>query len=375
MAPSTRWQAPIHHLSYRALLVVPVLLAIATVVMLFVHSDVNAALLWSQCHSHAALPQLSRIPALGTPLCYLVSFFHVALDSLRSVAIMSVVLAFVGGLLTVTTVEAARVCNAPHVLVAYPTGPWLVFNLLGGAVVWELVITPAFIHSTQALFAARKRRQDSNEGHDPAPQAEDQSSHLPDTEVIAIPVSVAIGYFVPSILMLVFNSPATIGIWLLFPVYVSLIRQAVRKVVTAVKRADPTLIHLESNRRSLAIVYALPVLLSIAAHVFIIWNLTQPDDRKKMTKSTLTFIEIDIQFILWTVLYWMLVEVGWRVPLATAVSSFVVGPGAGTCLGWVYREKLIHDRPDNHNGTEEPESGVDEPTGRPADEETPLLQS
>ncbi|KAH7165636.1 hypothetical protein EDB81DRAFT_779916 [Dactylonectria macrodidyma] len=366
------WQAPIHRFSLRVLLIVPVLLAIATIVALFVHSDVNAAMLWSQCHAHAALPSLSRFPVLGTPLCYLVSFFHVALDALRSVAVMAVVLAFIGGLLTVSTVEAARICNAPHVVVAYPTGPWLVLNLIGGVVVWELVITPALLHSTQALFAARKRHQESGEDDD-SDSLEDQSSHLPDTEVIAIPISVAIGYFLPSILMLVFNSPLIIGIWLFFPIYVSLIRQGVRKIITAVKKVDPTLVHLESNRGSLAIVYALPVLLSMAAHVFIIWNLTQPDDRKKMTKSTLAFIEIDIQFIFWTVLYWMLVEVGWRVPLITVVSSVSFGPGAGTCLGWVYREKLIHDGHDSYDGGEEPEQAGDQETGRPANEETPLL--
>ncbi|KAK7420194.1 hypothetical protein QQX98_002847 [Neonectria punicea] len=360
----------IHRAPMRYLLVVPVLLAIATVVTLFVHSDVNAALLWSQCHSRARLPGLSRIPAFGTPLCYLVSFFHAALDSLRSVAIMGVVLAFVGGLLTVSIVEAARICNAPNVLIAYPTGPWLVLNLLGGAVVWELVITPAFLNSSQALFAARKRHRESGHGQGSEPQAEDHSRHLPDTEVFAIPIGVALGYFLPSVLMLVFNSPVTIGIWLFFPIYVSLIRQAVRKIVTAVKRVDHTLIHLESNRGSLIVVYALPVILSIAAHVFIIWNMTQLDDRKKLTKSTLTFVEIDIQFIAWTVLYWMLVEVGWRVPLATAVSAVIVGPGAGTCLGWVYREKLIHD----HHGDDHAEDQSHEQTGRPADEETPLLQ-
>ncbi|KPM40803.1 hypothetical protein AK830_g5764 [Neonectria ditissima] len=360
----------IHHAPMRYLLVVPVLLAIATVAALFVHSDVEAAMLWSQCHSRARLPGLSRIPAVGTPLCYLVSFFRAALDSLRAVAVMAVVVAFVGGLLTVSLVEAARVCNAPNVLIAYPAGPWLVLNLLGGAVVWELVITPAFLNSSQALFAARKRRRESGQDQDAAPEAEDHSRHLPDTEVLAIPIGVALGYFLPSILMLVFNSPVTIGIWLFFPVYVSLIRQAVRKIVTAVKRVDPTLIHLESNRGSLIIVYALPVLLSIAAHVFIFWNLTQPDDRKKLTKSTLAIIEIDIQFIAVTVLYWMLVEVGWRVPMAIVVSTIVVGPGAGTCLGWVYRETLIHD---DHRGDDHDEDQGSEQTGRPTDEETPLL--
>jgi hypothetical protein len=292
-----------------------------------------------------------------------VSFFHAALDALRSQAVMGLVLAFVGGLLTVSTVEAARLCNAPNVLIAYPTGPWLVFNLIGGAVVWELAIIPAFFHSAKRLIAEKKQRAD--DGSDAVSETDDQSRHLPDTEVVAIPVSVALGFFLPSILMLVFNSPATIGIWLFFPVYVSLIRQVVRKIVTFIKKTEPALIHLESSRYSLIIVYALPIILSIVAQVFIIWSLTQSDDRKKITKSTLAFIEIDVQFIFWTVLYWMLVEVGWKVPLATLVSSLVVGPGAGTCLGWVYRERLIHE----HNDGDDEDS-----EDRPADEETPLLQ-
>ncbi|KAF7559479.1 hypothetical protein G7046_g4677 [Stylonectria norvegica] len=367
MASSNRWRAPIHHFAFPYLIVVPVLLAIATITTLFIHSDVNAALLWSQCHSHARIPGLSRIPGIGTPLCYLVSFFHAALDSVRSLAVMAGVLAFVGGLLTVSTVEAARICNAPNVLIAYPTGPWLVFDLVGGAVVWELLIIPAFLHRAKRVSASRKTQYGRSEAEDEVVVTEDHSRHLADSEIIAIPVSVAIGFVVPSILMLVFNSSATIAIWLFFPVYVSLVRQTTRRVVTYLQKTDPSTIHLESNRLSLLFVYALPILCSVAAHVSIIWSLTRTDDRKEMTKSTITFIEIDFQFIALTVLYWMFVEVGWRVPLATAVASIVVGPGAGTCLGWIYREKLIHQ--DHHNETEL-EGGDD---GR-TDEETPLLR-
>lgn len=352
----SRGRPLVHRVSLSYLIIVPVLLAIATVSVLFAHSDVNAAMLWSQCHSRALLPALSRVPALGTPACYLVSFFRAALSSLRSFAVMSVVLAFVAGLLTVSSVEAARVCNAPNVLIAYPAGPWLVFTLVGGAVVWELAIIPAFLHSAKRALAEKQRRRARN-------SLEDWSRHLPDTDVVAIPVSVALGFVLPSVLMLVLRSPATIGVWLFFPIYVSVLRTFVRKLVAVVKKTEPALIHLESNRCSLACVYALPILLSVMAHVFIIWNLTtRPDDRKKLTRSTLAFIEIDIQFVFWTVLYWMLVEVGWRVPLATFVSSFIMGPGAGTCLGWIYREKLIHDHEDE-----------DDEESQPADEETPLL--
>ncbi|KAF4998254.1 hypothetical protein FGRMN_3303 [Fusarium graminum] len=353
----SRWKAPIHRFSYRSLIIPPILLAAATIVALFLHSDVNAALLWSQCHSHSRIPGISRVPVLGTPLCYIISFFRAALHSLRSSAVMAVVLAFLGSLLTVSTVEAARICNAPNVLIAYPTGPWLVFDLVGGAVVWELVIIPAFLHRTKSILNSRKR----NDGNGDI-QHIFTSRHLPDSELVAIPISVALGFFLPSILMLFYTTPATIGIWLFFPIYVTIIRQITRKIVTAVKRASPVNIHLASNGRSLLFVYLLPIICSVLAHVFFIWSLTQHDDRKEMTRSTIVFIEVDTQFIFWTVLYWMLVEVGWRVPLTTVILSLIIGPGAGTCVGWMYREKLIHH--DNEQ---------DENAAQPADEESPLL--
>ncbi|KAM0246559.1 hypothetical protein ACHAP5_004683 [Fusarium lateritium] len=356
----SRWKAPIHHFSYRSLIIPPILLAVATIVALFLHSDVNAALLWSQCHSHSRIPGISRIPGLGTPLCYIISFFRAALHSLRSKAVMAVVIAFLGGLLTVSTVEAARICNAPNVLIAYPTGPWLVFDLVGGAVVWELVIIPAFLHRTKSVLNARRR----GDGHGDIQQVF-TSRHLPGSELVAIPISVALGFFLPSILMLFHTTPATIGVWLFFPVYVTVVRQITRRIITAVKRANPTSVHLASNRRSLLFVYLLPIICSILAHVFFIWSLTQLDDRKEMTRSTIVFIEVDTQFIFWTVLYWMLVEVGWRVPLTTAVTSLIIGPGAGTCVGWMYREKLIH-----HDNEEQ----GNESAAQPADEESPLLQ-
>jgi hypothetical protein len=352
-------KAPIHHFSYRSLIIPPILLAAATIVTLFLHSDVNFALLWSQCHSHARLPGVSRIPGLGTPLCYLISFFRAALHSLRSRAVMGVVLAFIGGLLTVSTVESARICNAPNVLIAYPTGPWLVFDLVGGAVVWELVIIPAFLHRARSVLNAQ-RRDDGGDVHQIF-----TSRHLPDSELVAIPISVALGYFLPSFLMLFYTTPETIGIWLFFPIYVEVIRQIIRHTIFALRRVDPTLVHLASNRWSLLFVYMLPIVCSILAHVSFIWSLTRPDDRKEMTRSIIVFIEVNAQFIFWTVLYWMLVEVGWRVPLTTIITSIVVGPGAGTCVGWIYREKLIHHDNDEDNG--------DENAAQP-DEETPLLQ-
>ncbi|KAG5979470.1 hypothetical protein E4U55_005143 [Claviceps digitariae] len=345
------WRRPAHRFPLVPhLLLVPVLLAIATSVSLFVHSDVNAALLWSQCHARSVLPTISRVPVLGTPACFLVSFFHAALDSLRSKAVLSVVLAFVGSLLTVSTVESARLVNAKNPVVSRPTLPWLVFNLVGGALVWQLVIVPAFILAAKTWPVKGAEHQtgdeedeDEDEDEDDAVSVNTEGREVAQTEVVAIPLAVALGFYVPSALMLAGPSPVSISIWLFFPVYVSLIRQLVRSLLTMVLHCrSPPVCHLESHIQSFVIVYALPILASLLAHVFMIVNfLAKADDRKELTRSIVKFIEIDFQYIGLTLLYWVFVEVGWRVPLAMVASSVVLGPGAGTALGWLYREKLI----------------------------------
>lgn len=344
---SSRWllAPPIQTAPFKALVAIPIVLSIATFASLFATSDVDIALLWSQCNAHARIPGLSRVPVLGTPACFLVSFFHSALDSLRSRAVMAVILAYVGALATVCTVESARRCNRPNALIARPTPWWLVFNLLGGAVVWQLVIVPAFLHRAKTLVLAKQ--QAARDGNENEVENENEMLHaeqgrtLPDSEAVAIPIAVAVGFYLPSALMLAYNSPVTIGVWLFFPAYVSLVRQGVRFAVQSIRRAGPTDIHHESHWHSVALVYSLPVVLSVAAHLFVLWSLAQRDDRKELTKLAVSFIEIDFQFIAWTVLYWVFVEAGWRVPLSMIAISILAGPGAGTCLGWLHRERVL----------------------------------
>ncbi|KAK2001042.1 hypothetical protein LX36DRAFT_571090 [Colletotrichum falcatum] len=378
MAPPKRRPAPVHVFSYRALVVVPVLLTVATFASLFVHSDVNVALLYSQCHSRARLPAVSSVPVLGPPACFAVSFFQTALDSVRTSASMAAVLSFMAGLMTVTTVEAARVCNAPNVIVANPTGPWLVFNLVGGAVVWQLVIVPAFIHRSRSILLARNKA--GREILDAAPSKDpdlgSKSRHLVvDSEIVAIPVSVAWGFVLPSILMLIYNSPVPIALWLVFPVWVSLIRQAVRWVVLRLqaRRRRRRTFDLESHTVSLLLVYVVPILCSAVSHVYLIWSLFQWDDRKEMTRSTIKFVEIDMFFIGLTVLYWLFVETGWKVPLVAVLAAVPLGPGAGVCIAWIYRDAQIREH--FKHWLSEVAGSVDagEEGRDPAGEETPLL--
>ncbi|KAK1750522.1 hypothetical protein QBC47DRAFT_393653 [Echria macrotheca] len=342
MDSSRRPRQAVHHFSLRYLLIPPVLLALLTGFVLYQHSDTNLYMLYSQCHARSRIPWLSHIPLLGTPSCFLVSFFQEALSGSRAVAIMAPVLSLVAGLLTVSTVEAARICNSPSVLIAYPTGPWLVFNLIGGAIVWQLLIIPAFFHRSREILTARARGPSELAG--PAdPTFGESMRHLAKVaETVAIPVAVAVGCVLPSILMLTLDHPVVIFIWLFFPVWVSVVRIAVRRAVLLLQTEWHATFHLESSRLATAGMYAVPILCSAASHILLIVSLaTQRDDRKEMTRAAIKFIVIDVFFIALTVLYWILVEAGWRVALVMLATSLVLGPGAGVCVGWVYREASV----------------------------------
>jgi hypothetical protein len=243
---------------------------------------------------------------------------------------------------------------------------------VGGAAVWQLLIVPSFLlrakhmvadpHPPTVNSAAAATTTTTNQAQ---AQVQVRSRSIPDAEVIAVPVAVALGYFVPSILMLTLNSYVTILAWLFFPLYVSAIRYLVGWAIRRLRTSTPRLVHPEHTPPTLTFFYALPVLLSVLAHVLIIWNLTAPDDRTEMTRSSIKFIEIDFLFIAATVLYWVLVEVGWEVPLIMIGSTIAVGPGAGLCLGWLLREKIILNEM-------EPIAADDDE--RP-DEQSPLLPS
>jgi hypothetical protein len=239
---------------------------------------------------------------------------------------------------------------------------------LGGAIVWELIIIPAFFHRSRQILAAR-RNGSSVLSSDPS--LGESSRHLKiDAEVVAIPVAVAFGYGIPTFLILTLDTPSVILVWLFFPVLVSAVRQVVRAGLWLL-RARGGSVHFESYRAALAVMYAGPVVCSVAAHAFLIWSLVAgADDRREMTRSTLKFIEVDVAFIAATVLYWLFVEAGWRVAVVMVATSIVLGPGAGLCVGWIWRESFINDEP--HVTVVAVGSQEDDIEGE-ASEETPLL--
>ncbi|KAI0129991.1 hypothetical protein BJ170DRAFT_296159 [Xylariales sp. AK1849] len=349
------------------LLIVPVLLAVTSIVLLFIHGDLNIPALYSQCRAHSRLHGLSRIPVIGPPCCFLISFFYFANASARSFACMSVILSFIAALLTTNLVESARLSNKPSWVISKPTVPWLVFNLIGGALVWDLVIVPSFLkrakdvqRARESAVAERMREVDSEIDR----EIRRLSSQV---EVWAIPIAVVLGFVVPSVAMLVLNNPVSIAVWLFFPLWIFVVRYFV-KVVGVNAVADPEPYRLETQRWPLVGMYAVPVVCSVLAHGLLIWNIFSPDDRRELTRLALRFVEIDVLIIAVTMLYLVLVEAGVIVAGAFIGLSILLGPGAGLSAAWILREKAIERYPDGKEDTEgNPEQGRN-------DEETPLLR-
>ncbi|KOS17216.1 hypothetical protein ESCO_005936 [Escovopsis weberi] len=388
---------PVRLLPLRWLLAPLAVLVVINCATLFAHSDVDIPLLWSQCHSRERLPALSYVPALGTPACFLLSFYEAALDSSRSRAGICVLLAFLGALATVCWLESTRAWNARSPVIRAPTLPWLAFSLLGpaGAVVWHIAIVPAFVHRARTLFlasvgagveSAGAGRGQASDGGEHRPEASERESErdaqdaalageagraVPDADVVAITVAVALGFFAPSALMLLARTPLAVALWLPFPAYITLVQRGARLAVQRFQRAGPTSVLLERHWQAVALVYLLPAVLSVAGSVLFWWHLlARPDDRRKMTLLTASFLEINATAVAVAVLYWLFVEAGWRLPVFVVAASCVLGPGGGLCLGWLYRERLLRHGFGPRRGGD----GADDDERGAAYEDTPLLR-
>jgi len=321
----------VHRLSFTSLLIPLLLLAAITTYALFVSSDDNVNAQFAQCFpaepNSPSAPALTRVPVVGGPTCCLVKVFQAALASRRSTAIMAEILSFVGALLTVTTLESARRGSTATWLVANPTLAFLVFNLAGGAVVWQLVIVPAF------LFHARK-------SETALVMPASTRGQIFWSDVMAVPVAMAVGYTLPCIPFLFAPTETWVFLWLFFPMYIS----GMRKLVRCFVPQGQTLVHPESNMGAMVVIYAVPVLVSVIAHYALLWELAYVrDDRSAVTRAALGFIQADLGLIAVTAVYWLLVEAGGRVALLYVLVGCIAGPGTGLCVAWVAREGEIRE--------------------------------
>ncbi|KAI0525400.1 hypothetical protein F5B22DRAFT_589770 [Xylaria bambusicola] len=336
---------PAERVRVRYLLIVPVLISgLAACTFLF-HGDVNASLLYSQCHARSRLPEISRVPVLGAPLCYLVSLFMFATGPGHGIYFFGWYLSFLGALLTVSRVEAARECNKLKWSIRSPTASWLVSNLIGGAFVWNLWIIPTFIKSSRDFWvdvrSVNEDAQESGQARQDRQQVGDRidstRSLTCEAEVYAIIIAVAVGYMVPSVLMLTLRNATSVMIWLIFPLWVAVVHWVVKFAATRLLRNDEP--HcLRTHDESLWCIYFLPGFVSFILHVTFVSNLGFMDDSRQMTQMALKFILINFLYTAALVYYWMFVDVNVDELLPLMISSLLFGPGATLCIRRVAQE-------------------------------------
>ncbi|KAF3771123.1 hypothetical protein M406DRAFT_349555 [Cryphonectria parasitica EP155] len=381
----------------------------------------NLISLWTQCSSSPA-PSSSWLALAGSTqaalrelLCFGVLFFQTALDSTLARLEMACIVAFLAALATVTAIEAARARadeereqrqrasdsgkEKPVMMAAEDddnnnnnnrgghdqhhhrhhhlwslravrnlTVPWLLYNLVLGAIAWQTIIIPAFI-TRQSSSASTTSRRRNTLGQRLLPnRAAGTRRSLglgPGRPRLAIAAGTLFGVLAPGALLLLqphAPSPTVILVWLLFPVCASLVRYLVRLPIVAGHhhhhhQQQSSSTRTTSSSPSMALAYAIPILCSAASHALLLTHLflllrttttaaaaatTATDDHSSSspTRSALVLLEVDHTALLLTFLYWVYAEAGGRAVYLAIASSLLLGPGAGVCLGWLYRDHV-----------------------------------
>ncbi|KAK0243036.1 hypothetical protein EDD85DRAFT_313709 [Armillaria nabsnona] len=291
-------------------------------------------------------------PMLGQFLCVIVTFFKLILSDPEGFLFLAVFLSFVAGLVTIVCLESSRVANQAHRVIKYPTPALMMANIVGGLVVFPLVVCPAFLLKSQ-----NKQRLErlvptvTAEGASVISETTPliRALHLTDRHVLSaaemysVPLSVFLGFIVPSITLFLHpDNEVLIELWQLFPVYVAILRYISRTVLL---RTVPHLcvnnIHVESDNVELLYVYGAPSVVSLLTHLLYVWHAVVPSSGvpDPQVHAALHVLVMDFWAIVLTMLYRLWFEGGIRLATTALSASLIAGPGAGICVGWIMREE------------------------------------
>ncbi|KAK0190690.1 hypothetical protein F5146DRAFT_1045351 [Armillaria mellea] len=288
-------------------------------------------------------------PILGQFLCGIVTFFKLILSDPEGSSFLAVFLSFVSGLVTIVCLESARVANQAHRVIKYPTPALMMVNIVGGLVVFPLVLCPAFLLKYQngQRLVSTVTVEGASVISETSPLV--RALPLPDrhvlsvAEIYSIPLSVFLGFIVPSIALFLYpDNEVLIALWQLFPVYVAILRYISRAVLL---RTAPHLcvnhIHAESNNVKLLYVYGAPSVLSLLTHLLYLWHTLAPSSGVPTpeVQAALHVLVVDFWAVALTMLYWLWFEGGIRPAITALLASLIAGPGAGICVGWIMREE------------------------------------
>lgn len=349
---------------YLTLLLPLAILALVTIAA-FVHaiySNINTLVaFWTPCNG----PRLLGQPELPTPLCFAIHFFQSAHATLRGRLEQAIIVSFLAGLATITAVESssgvqnradheawtdekkAKNENENKVeearkdwgaglisqkLIENLTIPWLLYSLALGALSWQAIIIPAFLYCRQQKSQSQASSQlQPWTGETSTDTGVEKDIHSP-----AIPLSIALGLFLPATLMLLHPSaPLPIILFLLFPLWVTLIQRLLRPLTSQLTW---------SNKTSKTLLFIPPVIASTLAHIIFLLSIFSspsiltPSNDDTATAAALLLLEIDHAAIYLATLYWIYIESNAKTNsvFTTLATTIALGPGAGICAGWLY---------------------------------------
>lgn len=309
--------------------------------------------------SQSPFPALSQYLNIGVPACAISIFFSASVATAGAKIMMSTFLVFVASLLTVMLVESERQNESPNAIVQRPAVPWLLVNFMTGSAVMPAIMAPASFHNTQEYLRAQEREsRTALHAVPPANRVVHAESKL------AIPISVTLGFVIPSMMLIFEPSPTTILLWQLFPLYIAILLWAGKRVITrsplkpvVVPVLTPASRHCQSGetqRRAKVLLFAIPFCLSVMSYATaliyllqFIWRIPRTEQAHASPFSYLTppvirLLAVNFSSMYVTAIYWIYVEGGILSAASALKCTLLAGPGAGLCSGWMVREAVIH---------------------------------
>lgn len=305
-------------------------------------------------------------PLAGQIACFLSAFFKQCLSHKSDSAFMACILALVSALLTVSHVEASRLVNQQSNLLTRPAWIWFAVNAITCAIVSPIVLCASIVRSRNAAEVSRGgeivhhgNSGDEDEGADEnIDRDENQSLSNVDTRApvaasatwayqtrslssqkrtFSIPIAVAIGFVIPSILLLADPNPAVAAAWNIFPFAIYLVDSAAHRLLGGVE--DNEHYHAENNTGSAARIYCIPIAFSTVAHFYLVASLAREPAIVWTPSTKLMFINFCFMFLIY--LYWILIESSTKTFWVTVLITCVAGPGAGVSIGWILKERRL----------------------------------
>jgi len=270
----------------RYLVLVPILVISVSAVLL---SRVLPAVVES-C-SNACSTVTSPLLHIG---CFFSAFFQQCLATPTSSAFIMSFLAFVTALLTISHVEASRQFNQPSSILTQPTWIWIAVNAVTGAMVTPVILCANINHHKDGAVVQRNDPRACSESevdtpprtelseseirplishHDADTSTTTSASRIHDRHLFslqrtyAIPIAIFVGFVLPSAMLIICPTPVVSGLWNFFPFTIFAVHALALRLLGGDGRSS---FHAERNVASVARIYAIPVALSILAHVYLV---------------------------------------------------------------------------------------------------------